>query len=63
MDDEDTPHGIEQHLDRREACSTCETIRSEYNGFGPSHEGSRLCQSGSLASGGNREHCTCDACF
>lgn len=28
-----------------------------------SHNGSRMCQSGSIASGGNRAHCTCDRCF
>lgn len=28
-----------------------------------SHEGSPLCESGSLASGGHRSHCTCDVCF
>jgi len=26
-------------------------------------EGSRYCESGSLASGGTREYCTCDRCF
>jgi hypothetical protein len=29
----------------------------------PSHAGSRMCESGSLASGGDRTHCTCDTCF
>lgn len=29
----------------------------------PSHDGSKLCESGSIASGGNRVHCTCDICF
>lgn len=28
-----------------------------------SHDGSRGCKSGSIASGGTRAHCTCDACF
>lgn len=27
------------------------------------HYGSKGCQSGSLASGGTRSHCTCDRCF
>lgn len=31
--------------------------------FGPGREGSRMCQSGSIASGGTREYCTCDTCF
>ncbi len=30
---------------------------------GPSHEGSKRCRSGSIASGGNRSHCTCDTCY
>lgn len=29
----------------------------------PRHEGSRVCKSGSIASGGTRAHCTCDACY
>ena len=32
-------------------------------GFRPSHNGSRFCKSGSIASGGNRAHCSCDVCF
>jgi len=31
--------------------------------FGPSKNGSRYCRSGSIASGGAREYCTCDSCF
>ena len=31
--------------------------------IGPSREGSPRCESGSIASGGTREFCTCDACF
>jgi len=30
---------------------------------GPSHAGSEQCQSGSIASGGTRAHCTCDVCY
>jgi hypothetical protein len=30
---------------------------------GPTHGGSSFCQSGSIASGGHRAHCTCDWCF
>lgn len=30
---------------------------------GPSHEGSARCESGSIASGGNSSHCSCDTCF
>lgn len=29
----------------------------------PSHEGSRMCKSGSVASGGTRAHCACDYCY
>lgn len=31
--------------------------------FGPTREGSSMCQSGSIASDGTRAYCTCDACF
>ena len=32
--------------------------------FGPSHNGSSMCRMRtSIASGGNRSHCTCRACF
>jgi len=44
-------------------CATCSEIRIKYNGFGPSHNGSKLCESGSIASGGKNAHCTCDWCF
>lgn len=40
-------------------CSTC----VKYAGQGPSHNGSRNCSSGSIASGGTRSHCSCDWCF
>jgi hypothetical protein len=39
-------------------CSTCKR-----GGAGPSHEGSSMCRSGSIASGGHRAHCSCDTCF
>lgn len=29
----------------------------------PSREGSRMCESGSIASGGTRAYCTCDRCW
>lgn len=29
----------------------------------PSHRGSTGCESGSLASGGDQAHCTCDGCW
>lgn len=42
----------------------CNSGRCDPNDpYGPSHDGSTRCQSGSLASGGTRSHCTCDACY
>ena len=38
-------------------CSSCE------DGSPVPHNGSRYCESGSIASGGNKAHCTCDVCF
>ena len=44
------------------ACVTCRAIA--ISGMGPSHNGSRLCRMRtSIASGGDRSHCTCAACF
>ncbi len=42
-------------------CAECEEGK-KYEIF-PDHRGSRYCRSGSLASGGDRAHCTCDTCF
>jgi hypothetical protein len=44
-------------------CPTCELIRTKHGGCGPSHNGSPRCESGSIASGGTRAHCTCSRCF
>lgn len=44
----------------REVYDNCASCQKE---FGPSHDGSPGCESGSIASGGNRSHCTCDTCF
>ncbi len=30
---------------------------------GPTHNGSKHCESGSIASGGKNAHCSCDVCF
>jgi hypothetical protein len=50
------------NLERRAAeCRTCQEIAK--TGFGPSHNGSSRCQSGSIASGGTHAHCACDTCF
>jgi len=40
-------------------CEACEREPA----FQPSHYGSSLCECGSLASGGDRAHCSCDGCF
>lgn len=47
----------EQRLDAI-LCPTCAR-----GGPGPSHEGSAHCESGSIASGGHRAHCSCSWCF
>jgi hypothetical protein len=31
--------------------------------YGPSHNGSKGCQCGSIASGGTVSHCSCSTCF
>ena len=43
---------------------TCKEDGCTYSAQGgPSHNGSRMCKSGSIASGGTRAHCACDFCF
>ncbi len=44
-------------------CKTCRDIHDSRDRFGPSHRGARNCESGSIASGGDRAHCTCDWCW
>jgi hypothetical protein len=46
-------------------CEQCTKYVEEFGGEGPfpSHEGSARCESGSIASGGKRAHCSCDTCF
>lgn len=46
-----------------QAVSTCGECQRYIGQMYPSHAGSTGCESGSLASGGNRSHCSCDACF
>lgn len=43
-------------------CPECAANKAR-GGYGPSHDGSRYCHSGSIASGGRRAHCTCDTCW
>lgn len=54
---------IYHEADRRGECRSCAAIKILDHGFGPSHEGSRNCKSGSIASGGTIAHCMCDVCF
>jgi len=42
-------------------CDYCASMDSE--SFAPPHNGSPLCRSGSLASGGRHAHCACNTCF
>ena len=42
---------------RKRPCPSCK------EGTPVPHNGSRYCESGSIASGGNKAHCTCDVCF
>lgn len=43
---------------------TCKVAGCNYSSeHGPSHDGSRMCKSGSIASGGTRAHCACDYCY
>ena len=46
---------------RSARCHDCE-LYGGY-GFGPSHQGSPNCKCGSIASGGDKAHCTCRTCF
>ena len=42
-------------------CNECRSAMTD--SMYPSHKGSTWCESGSIASGGHRAHCTCDTCF
>ena len=50
----------ELHKQIVEACGYCQKYKGQ---MAPSHFGSAWCQSGSLASGGHRSHCSCNSCF
>ena len=41
----------------------CETCKKYKGQMAPTHNGSKYCNSGSIASGGTKAHCTCDVCF
>lgn len=56
------PYGspFDEKIAIEDACQICaENCGKIY----PSHRGSSRCESGSIASGGNKTHCTCDICF
>jgi hypothetical protein len=55
--------GTDKHTQFEE--QECEKCRANIvHGGGPSHYGSSMCRMRtSIASGGNRSHCTCRACF
>ena len=42
-------------------CEAC--LEGADNNFGPPHDGSTSCESGSIASGGTEAHCVCHVCF
>jgi hypothetical protein len=44
----------------RAVCPECIANKGKMH---PSHHGSSMCESGSIASGGTRAHCSCNACF
>jgi hypothetical protein len=46
----------------RGTCPGCDAVKRA-GGFGPSHNGSARCRSGSIASGGSRAHCSCSVCW
>lgn len=53
-----TPHLFEKVREHLVAgCTTCDRIRREHGGHGPSHDPSARCGSG------KHTHCTCDTCF
>lgn len=48
--------------DHKASCA-CKRTGTCCEGTPVSHNGSPLCESGSIASGGTSAHCTCDTCF
>lgn len=45
-------------------CAYCVTnLGPNGDGFAPSHKGSTGCESGAIAAGGSKSHCSCDRCF
>jgi hypothetical protein len=50
-----------EHL--RDELTACQSCREAYMHGGPSHNGSRNCESGSIASGGSNCHCACSTCY
>lgn len=52
---------VELESELTELCPIC--VDCERGAHAPSHNGFYMCRSGSIASGGNQAHCTCDTCF
>jgi hypothetical protein len=50
-------------LSRAEAERLALDELQDQGGLCPTRDGSEHCQSGSIASGGPQEYCTCDRCF
>ena len=59
--DPDYMFDAEKKLLAKEKYDNCTTCQNK--GLRPSHNGSKACKSGSIASGGTKEHCSCDTCF
>lgn len=58
------PYPDDDERDFSEATRGCPTcLRFPPGSFAPSHDGSRHCESGSIASGGKIAHCSCELCF
>lgn len=54
-------HAAAKHVYTPTDCRSC--VERATDSFAPSHDGSSRCESGSIASGGTRSHCSCDVCF
>lgn len=50
-------------LEGKCGCAWTDKARTALDPHAPTRLGSPRCESGSVASGGTREYCTCDTCF
>jgi hypothetical protein len=60
LDEDDAGEWYYGHDCEEPSCAMCARVADR---GGPSHAGSTSCQSGSIASGGTKSHCSCDTCF